>query len=1090
MSHRAESVNVSRGCNRRGSGTRPALVLSLALLAAHAAGADAVQVLEPTSRAPAVARTPDLTHWSWAQQPAKVAPTGDLAWTPEPFQFQPGKVVRYIDFDAGSDDNDGSKATPWKHHPWDGDATGKAKAMSGPTTYVFKRGVIYRGELHPAESGVDGDPIRLTSDPAWGTGEAVITGSEQVSKWTKGADQAEIPDADKVWWVDLDYAPRCVWVKDGDKVRRVELAREPNWTVSDPDDVRKEWFVFEQPGGGWSGGVTSLNGHRAHVGMDAKDLTKKADAYVGATAHVEYGIVMGAPFPTTVEAFDEKSHGIVFQGIWFGDSEKILTGCHFYLEDKPQFLDSPGEFWFAKKGEGGRLYLRLPDDADPNGLDVEVAKHINLIDSKGTSHLAVTGLTFRFTNVAWNLVAPAWGDPNEDSAVIRIQGAAEDVTVANCRFDHVNKAVRIDATVGGALPIGPVVVSDNDIDSTDHGAITIKSHHMGDVRILRNHLHEIGLRTYRQDHSHAIDIEFPETMDVSGNILERCTGAGLFLFGGKPDGDNQDAALTRALIHHNKVTDSLLGANDWGGIETWCGGPFYMYDNISARPNGTWWGGYGHAPGKGSDGFAYYHDHSAKNYDFNDIAYGASNDPTSVFAGAAGFQEATPNIENSLFNCTDYRFWTGSNWSPAGGRHLFLGNVFDDIGNMVFHHGQLKEDNAHVAEPYPYHNMAYASNVFSRVPSTVERNAQGGISGAFGVYETAPAGGQSLGYGSPDAMAKSFAAHHAIADDVGVLSAASPLMDPEKGDLRPKPGSAASGLGVKVFVPWALARTVGEWLFRKDGGDAALVNDDHFYMASYNSDTGNFAAIPVNNLRLVNDAAADHVAGPLEDWCAGAVAFNGKDLYATITTADMTKPFAYSYRAAGKPTKATAEGLELATPDIGTTSMIIEAYLQANGAGTLVSKLADSGYQLDINKAGGVTFTVRAGGTTGAVASGAIITDGKWHHILAEFDRAAGTLTVFTDGVSSASTKVAFGADPNASLTNTADFLVGKSASGGFFSGNLEFLRVTRGSLAEAKTSIAELYDWEFDGPFLRDFAGNAPAPGKKRDAGALSAAP
>ena len=49
------------------------------------------------------------------------------------------------------------------------------------------------------------------------------------------------------------------------------------------------------------------------------------------------------------------------------------------------------------------------------------------------------------------------------------------------------------------------------------------------------------------------------------------------------------------------------------------------------------------------------------------------------------------------------------------------------------------------------------------------------------------------------------------------------------------------------------------------------------------------------------------------------------------------------------------------------------------------------------------------------------------------------------------------------------------------------FLRIARSSLAESKTSIEELYDWEFDGPFLRDFAGKEPT-GKGRDAGAFEA--
>jgi len=82
--------------------------------------------------------------YSWQQPHAKVLPTGDLEWQPQPFQFQPGATVRYLDYEAGSDTAPGTKAQPWQHHPWDPRATGQAKAFGGPATYVFKRGVVYR----------------------------------------------------------------------------------------------------------------------------------------------------------------------------------------------------------------------------------------------------------------------------------------------------------------------------------------------------------------------------------------------------------------------------------------------------------------------------------------------------------------------------------------------------------------------------------------------------------------------------------------------------------------------------------------------------------------------------------------------------------------------------------------------------------------------------------------------------------------------------------------------------------------------------------------------------------------------------------
>src|SRR5690349_19010257 len=87
-------------------------------------------------------------RWSWQEAQAEVDAKGDLAWKPRAFVFEKGASVRYIDFEAGDDANSGeTPATPWKHHPWDPQAAGKSAAGSGIHTYIFKRGVVYRGRL-------------------------------------------------------------------------------------------------------------------------------------------------------------------------------------------------------------------------------------------------------------------------------------------------------------------------------------------------------------------------------------------------------------------------------------------------------------------------------------------------------------------------------------------------------------------------------------------------------------------------------------------------------------------------------------------------------------------------------------------------------------------------------------------------------------------------------------------------------------------------------------------------------------------------------------------------------------------------------
>jgi hypothetical protein len=219
------------------------------LLAVSLAGSDlpAANAAAPLPPAPAGQRTPQ--RFSWETPPARVLATGDLAWAPEPFRFTPGPSVRYIDFAAGDDRRDGrTPATAWKHHPWDSAAAAQARATTGVHTYVFKRGTVYRGRLVARDSGRPGEPIRLTSDPAWGEGEAVLSGAERIAGgWTRAATHPDLPAAarGRVWYRDLDYTPRTLWLLRGGAITRLPLARMPNWKISDPEDIKSEWWSWD-----------------------------------------------------------------------------------------------------------------------------------------------------------------------------------------------------------------------------------------------------------------------------------------------------------------------------------------------------------------------------------------------------------------------------------------------------------------------------------------------------------------------------------------------------------------------------------------------------------------------------------------------------------------------------------------------------------------------------------------------------------------------------------------------------------------------------------------------------------------------------
>ncbi len=1124
--------------------------------------------------------------YSWQQPHAKVTAKGDLEWAPAPFAAEKGADVRYIDFENGDDTRDGrAPATAWKHHPLDPAATAAAREGAAADTFVFKRGAIYRGVLRGRLVGTAGRPVRLTVDPAWGAGEAVIAGSERVTGWRAGADREDIPEGAKVWVADLDFAPRAVWAVAADgAITRIPLARTPNWSVSDPEDVMSEWHEWEQPQW-WTGqNKVVVGGKTMHLGIDTKHLTGTAEDYVGGIVWSEWGIVMGTPFASAIEHFDPVKRGIGFQGFWYDDSGTIITGNRYFLEDKPNFLDAPGEFWFDKRGDGGRLYLRLPGDADPRGVRVEAARHITLMDVTELRHVRVSGLSFRFSNVFWDLTARGFVHPDVQSAAIRLHGSGEDIRISHCRFEHVNKAVRLKA-VADTDSLDGVVISDNLVRFTDHGAMDIEGSTrwgkknppfacFGDLKVLRNRLHEIGRRPFRSDSAHAMNIGFPETLEVAGNILERTYGAGIFVFMGKPSDATSDVPLVRGLIHHNKVVQPLLAANDWGGIETWQGGPVYVYNNISGNPGGYWnWAA--NKPGNARLGFAFYLDGAFKNYHFNNIAWGACNDLNSKYCNRAAFYQAVPAVLNTFANNTAYRFAEGSGWSPAGGRQLFLGNVWDDISKSVFLHGKQKEDAEATYDHYPLETVAYSRNVFHR------------LGGSLGLLEGATDEATDL-----DGFRAAAAARKLLAADVGTLATRPVLRDPAAGDFRPAPGSAAVDGGVRIFVPWSLSRTVGEWHFRRNNADPAKAIDEHWYMSPQVVNRDTYKDLPRHDLAGVGITAANYGPGPLEDWCDGCLTLDGRGGHfrlpappaeenpapppaedpglLTQTPADWLEVTTPAVMAVGRPatirvrllqppagqrlvvhlhwlkkdgwggfnelsqpfslpvdgegpytftvTPKEQEGLDAFSVLVGLTpsgewkdvtrsatarvpaakpepaapatlpgphetdgDFLLEVFFRtvagATG-GALVRNLDQRGHELTVDAAGSLVFRVQADASA-QVRTPTAVNDGRWHHVIAECDRDGGALRLYLDGRKVAEAAAAL----QGPCRNAADLLVGEG-----FAGGIEFLRICLGTLAGSKTTIEELHTWQFDGPFLRDFAGRSPA-GKRRDAGAIEAA-
>ncbi|MCH5377895.1 MAG: LamG domain-containing protein, partial [Planctomycetes bacterium] len=176
-----------------------------------------------------------------------------------------------------------------------------------------------------------------------------------------------------------------------------------------------------------------------------------------------------------------------------------------------------------------------------------------------------------------------------------------------------------------------------------------------------------------------------------------------------------------------------------------------------------------------------------------------------------------------------------------------------------------------------------------------------------------------------------------------------------------------------------------------------------------------------------------------------------------------------------------AEGYRNAS--VQRTNFLIEAYFRTepgHTGGVLLQKMDGAGYALRVDDRGGVTFEVAGGEESSRVSSEARVNDGRWHHVIVEADREAKRLRVYVDGRHDSE---AAGVGP-VSIANTADLYVGGRPDGGYLAGTVDFMRVALGTLADAKTTIEELYAWQFNGPFLHDFVGHPPQ--DRRDAGAI----
>ena len=87
----------------------------------------------------------------------------------------------------------------------------------------------------------------------------------------------------------------------GCAVSRIALARTPNWNITDPDDIKSEWWQWKNPEKPFDN-YTTINGQRRHLAFDKEHIntSKPQDYYENAIVWTTKGWVMVGPFQARV----------------------------------------------------------------------------------------------------------------------------------------------------------------------------------------------------------------------------------------------------------------------------------------------------------------------------------------------------------------------------------------------------------------------------------------------------------------------------------------------------------------------------------------------------------------------------------------------------------------------------------------------------------------------------------------------------------------------------------------------------------------------------------------------------------------------
>jgi hypothetical protein len=466
---------------------------------------------------------PESIELGKTHETSSMTPTGALRFDDIAFQIRRMDDL-WVDAVDGDDGADGLTAdTAFR-------TIQMAANLAGPGTTVHIGPGVYRESVVPAMSGNSAErSLFLAQD---GPGTAVIRGSEssQSLVWAQlkantiglpsGVDPTNVYYADLSTW-ELVHPPRFVVELDaeGEALARLPLAREPDWQVSTEWKHHEFWWAAD--GGSEVAGCDPTSDPDPDCDVPWRSLTQLTDRSDDADPpNIEPGSLrtMGDLTGATLVAIDTKQGHYVYRRTIADHvpSAGLITvdeicelgegsgrpglgwGTKYYLEGKPNLLDTPGEWWYD--GNTGHLYVWPPTAGDPATLNIEIARRDNGFQLGNRSYITLDGLRIELLN--GNAIDQSNGDDEKSYHNV----------VRNAILRYVNRGIHLSQGAGGSSDnvTDGFVVENSEIAYIDTHAINLyygwdggsepeSFKHAGIVNttILGNELHHVGFRTDR-----------------------------------------------------------------------------------------------------------------------------------------------------------------------------------------------------------------------------------------------------------------------------------------------------------------------------------------------------------------------------------------------------------------------------------------------------------------------------------------------------------------------------------------------------------------------------------------------------------------